>query len=170
MFSFICRINYQVNMEMFYTSLKTILFQGNSRKYQNSDFELSNSVESIIDLFDGKDPACVVVYGEPGSGRTTLLSNVCHTLLERNLKQSEICGLRVRAGCSVQSLWNFLSGISKDIQDKDTASLLLQSSAKLSRKYKAAKAFISSNFKLVCIDDVYSDGGLVWSHLSQFLS
>ena len=75
----------------------------------------------------------------------------------------------MRAGCSAQSLWNFLSGISKDRQDKDTASLLLQSSAKLSRKYKAAQAFISSNFKLVCIDDVYSDGGSVWSHLSQLL-
>ena len=156
-------------MEMFYTSLKPILFQGNSRKYQISDFELSNSVESIIDHFNGKDKACVVVYGEAGSGRTTLLSKVCDTLLERNLKQSEICGLRVRAGCSVQSLWNFLSGISKDRQDKDTASLLLQSSAKLSKKYLAAQAFISSNFKLVCIDDVYSDGGSVWSHLSQLL-
>ena len=156
-------------MEMFYTSLQPILFQGNSRKYQNSDFEPSNSVESIIDLFDEKDRACVVVYGEPGSGRTTLLSKVCDTLLERNLKQSEICGLRVRVGCSAQSLWNFLSGISKDKQDKDTASLLLQSSAKLSKKYKAAQAFISYNFKLVCIDDVYSDGGLVWSHLSQLL-
>lgn len=157
-------------MEMFYTALKPILFQGNSRKYQNSDFELSNSLESIIDRLDGKDPACFVVYGEPGSGRTTLLSKVCDTLLERNLiRQSDICGLRVRAGCSVQSLWNFLSGISKDRQDKDTASLLLQSSAKLSKKHKAAQDFISSNFKLVCVDDVYSDGGLVWSHLSQLL-
>ena len=157
-------------MAMFYTSLKPILCQGNSRKYQNSDFEPSISLESIIDHFNGKDPACVVVYGEPGSGRTTFLSKVCDTLLERNLiKQSEICGLRVRAGCSVQSLWNFLSAISKDRQDKETASLLLQSSAKLSKKYKAAEAFISSNFKLVCIDDVYLDGGLVWSHLSQLL-
>ena len=156
-------------MEMFYTSLKPILFHGNNRKYQNSDFELSNSLEAIIDHLEGKDPTCVAVYGEPGSGRTTLLSKVCDTLLERNLKQSEICGLRVRAGCSAQSLWNFLSGISKDRQDKDTASLLLQSSTKLSKKYKAAEAFISSNFKLVCIDDVYSDGGLVSSHLSQLL-
>lgn len=156
-------------MEMFYASLKPILFHGNNRMHQNSEFELSNSLESIIDHLERKDPTCVVVYGEPGSGRTTFLSKVCDTLLERNLKQSEICGLRVRAGCSAQSLWNFLSGISKDRLDKATASLLLQSSAKLSKKYKAAQAFISSNFKLVCIDDVYSDGGLVWSHLSQLL-
>jgi len=156
-------------MEMLYASLKPIILGGNNRKHQNSDFELSNSLESIIDRLEGNDPICVVVYGEPGSGRTTFLSKVCDTLLERNLKQSEICGLRVRAGCSTQSLWNFLSGISKDRQDKATASLLLQSSVKLSKKYKAAQAFISSNFKLVCIDDVYSDGGLVWSHLSQLL-
>ena len=156
-------------MEMFYASLKPILFHSNNKKHQNSDFELSNSLESIIDRLEGNDPTCVVVYGEPGSGRTTFLSKVCDTLLERNLKQSEICGLRVRAGCSAQSLWNFLSGISKERQDKATASLLLQSSAKLSKKYEAAQAFISSNFKLVCIDDVFSDGGLVWSHLSQLL-
>ena len=160
-------------MKMFCTSLKPILFEGNSRKYQNLDFESSVSLESIIDHFNGKDPACVVLYGEHGSGRTTLQRKVCDTLLERNcMKQSEILGLRVRAGCSEQSLCNFLSEIAKDRQDKDTASLLLQSSessAKLRKKNLAAKAFIS-NFKLVCIDDGWSDGGLVWSHLSQLLA
>lgn len=156
-------------MEMFYTSVKPIVFHGNNTKHRNSDFELSISLESINDHLKGNDPTCVVIYGEPGCGRTTFLSMVCDGLLQNSLKHSEICGLKVRAGCSAQSLWNFFSGISKDRHDKDTASLLLQSSAKLSRKYQAAQAFISSNFKLVCIDDAYADCGMVWSHLSQLL-
>ena len=145
------------------------MFHGNNTKHQNSDFELSTSLESVNDHLKGNDPTCVVIYGEPGCGRTTFLSMLCDGLLQNSLKYSEICGLKVRAGCSAQSLWNFLSGISKDRHDKDTASLLLQSSAKLSRKYEAAQAFILSNFKLVCIDDTYADGGRVWSHLSQLL-
>lgn len=156
-------------MEMFYTSLKPILFHHNDRSNQNSDFELSHSLESIINQLEDNEPSRVVIYGEPGCGRTTLLHKICNKLLESRLTNNEIFGLRVRAGCSVQSLWNFLSEISKERQDKDTASLLLQSSAKLSKKYRAGQAFISSNFKLICIDDVYSDDGMVWSHLSRVL-
>ena len=159
---------YQVDREMFYTSVKPILFEGNSRNCQSSSFELSNPLESIIDHFNGRDPACAVFHGEPGSGRTTFLSKFCDTLLERNLvKPSEIFAFRVRAGCSEKSLWDFVSGIANDRQDKDTASLLLQSSAELSQKYSAAQAFISSNYKLVCIDDVYLDDGFVWELLAK---
>ena len=154
---------------MFYTSLEPILFHDDDRNNQNSDFELSHSLESIINQLEDNEPSCVVIYGEPGCGRTTLLHKICNKLLESRLTNSEIFGLRVRAGCSVQSLWNFLSEISKERQDKDTASLLLQSSAKLSKKYRAVQAFISSNFKLICVDDAYSDDGMVWSHLSQVL-
>ena len=154
---------------MFYTSLKPILFHDNDRSHQNSNFELSDSLESIINHLEDNEPCRIVIYGEPGCGRTTLLHKICSKLLESRLKNHEIFGLRVRAGCSVQSLWNCLSEISKERQDKDTASLLLQSSVKLSKKYKAGQAFISSNFKLICIDDAYSDGGIVWSHLSKLL-
>ena len=159
-------------MAMLYTSLKSLLHD-DKRRHQASDSELSVSLESIIkhlnDKTKLKEPSCVFVCGEPGCGRTTLLLDICDALLGSGLKDSEILGMRVRAGCTGQSLWNFLSEISKNKQDKDTASLLSQSTAKLGKKYKAAQTFISSNFKLVCVDDVLSDGGIVWCHLSQLL-
>ena len=161
-------------MAMLYTSLKPILFHDElQRRHQNSHFQLSNSVDSIVKDLKEKtklnEPFCVFLYGEPGCGRTTLLLRICDALLGNTLVNCEILGVIVRAGCSLESLWNFLSEICKNKQDKDTASLLTQSTAKLSKKYKAVQAFISSNFKLVCVDDAYSDGGIVWSHLSHLL-
>ena len=160
-------------MATLYTSLKPLLFQDNSKRNHNSDLELSSSQESIIKhlkvKFKLSEPSVVLLYGEPGCGRTTFLHESASALLGSSLKDSEILGVRVRPGCTVESLWNYLSEISKDKQDKDTASLLSQSTAKLRKKYKAAQAFISSHFKLVCVDDAYSDGGIVWTHFLQVL-
>ena len=160
-------------MAALFTPLKPVVFQGNNRIDHHLGLQLSSSVESVIDYVDINaklsQPCCVLIYGEPGCGRTTLLLEIANAFLANGLRNSEILGVRVRPGCSVESLWNYLSEISKDKQDKDTASLLSQSTAKLNKKYSTAQNFLSSNFKLVLIDDVYSDGGIVWSHLSQML-
>lgn len=160
-------------MAALFTPLKPVVFQGNNRIDQHLGLELSSSVESVIDFVDSKaklsQPCCVLIYGEPGCGRTTLLLEIANAFLANGLRNADILGVTVRPGCSVESLWNYLSEISKDKQDKDTASLFSQSTAKLNKKYGTAQNFLSSNFKLVLIDDVYSDGGAVWSHLSQML-
>lgn len=159
---------------MLYTSLKQLSFHVENRRYQISDLKLSSSLESITKHLELKtkklnEPACVFIYGEPGCGRTALLLNICDTLLNNKLKVSEIFGVRVRPGCTVESLWNLLIEMAKERQDRDTASLLSLSTVKLKKKYKIAQDFISSNFKLVCIDDAFADGGIVWSHLSQLV-
>ena len=157
-------------MAALFTPLKPVVFQGNDRIDHHLSLELSSSVESVIDDIGKLSQPCrVLIYGEPGCGRTTLLREIAKAFLANGLRNAEILGVRVRPGCSVESLWNYLSEISKDKQDKDTASLLLQSTAKLNKKYSTAQNFLSLNFKLVLIDDVYSDGGIVWSHLSQML-
>ena len=157
-------------MAALFTPLKPVVFQGNNRIDHHLSLELSSSVKSVIDDISKLSQPCrVLIYGEPGCGRTTLLREIANEFLANGLRNSEILGVRVRPGCSVESLWNYLSEISKDKQDKDTASLLSQSTTKLNKKYSTAQNFLSSNFKLVLIDDVYSDGGIVWSHLSQML-
>ena len=157
-------------MAALFTPRKPVVFQGNNRIDHHLSLELSSSVKSVIDDISKLSQPCrVLIYGEPGCGRTTLLREIANEFLANGLRNSEILGVRVRPGCSVESLWNYLSEISKDKQDKDTASLLSQSTTKLNKKYSTAQNFLSSNFKLVLIDDVYSDGGIVWSHLSQML-
>ena len=126
-------------------------------------------MESIIIVkLKGNVPPPVLVYGEPGCGLTTLLLWICDTIVDDTLlEKSDILSLRVRPGWSVQSLWSFLSEIAKTKHDKDTASLLLQSSTELCQKNKAAQRFIASHFKLICVDDALADGGVVWSYLLQ---
>ena len=155
-------------MEMFNTSLKPILLQ--SSKYKEvSDFELSVPMESIIAKLKGNEPSPILVHGEPGCGLTTLLSWICDTLVDDTLlEKSDMLSFRVSSGCSEESLWSFLSEIAGTKLDKDTASLLLQSSTKLcQRKFEAAQKFIASHFKLICVDDALADGGVVWSYLLQ---
>ena len=157
-------------MEMFHTSLQPILLHSNSssKHKEVNDFELSVSLESIIAKLKGNEPSRILVHGESGCGLTTLLLGICDTLVESSwLEKSDMLSFRVRSGCSVQSLWIFLSDIAKTKHDKDTASLLLQSSTKLSKKNEAAQKFIASHFKLICVDDAFADGGVVWSHLSK---
>ena len=63
-------------MAALFTPLKPVVFQGNNRIDQHLGLELSSSVESVIDFVDSKaklsQPCCVLIYGEPGCGRTTL--------------------------------------------------------------------------------------------------
>lgn len=157
-----------IKMEMFNTSLKPILLHSSSEYEGVNDFELSVSVESIIAKLKGNEPSPILIHGEPGCGLTTLLLGICKTLVESSwLEKSDMLSFRVRPGCSMQSVWSFLSEIAKAKHDKDTASLLLQSSTKLCKKNEAAQKFIASHFKLICVDYALADGGVVWSYLSK---
>ena len=160
---------------MLYTSLKQLSFHDDNRiKRHISNLELSSTLKSISKHLEVKTtklnkPACVYIYGEPGCGRSSLLLDICETFIGGKLTASDVFGVRVRPGCTLESLWNLFSEIAKERQDRETASKLTQSSVKLSKKYKVAQDFILSNFKLICVDDVSADGRIVWSHLSKLL-
>ena len=163
-------------MKMLYTSLTQLHFQDNQRiKHDICNLEFSIPFQSILKHLDKKattsdKPACVYIYGEPGCGRSSVLLDICEKSIQRKLLASKVCGLRVRKGCTLESLWNLLSEIAKERKDRETASTLTNSKLKLSKKYKVAQAFISANFQLICVDDASADGGIVWSHLSKLLN
>ena len=175
-FSFSFFSSGRYDMKMLYTSLTQLHFQDNQRiKHDICNLEFSIPFQSILKHLDKKattsdKPACVYIYGEPGCGCSSVLLDICEKSIQRKLLASKVCGLRVRKGCTLESLWNLLSEIAKERKDRETASTLTNSKVKLSKKYKVAQAFISANFQLICVDDASADGGIVWSHLSKLLN
>ena len=162
---------------MLHPPLKPFSFESERiSRNASSDFDLSSDFEYVCRYLKGETSIgvlspCVCVYGDLGSGQTTFLLKVCERLVGSHfVEKSEILGFRVRPDCNLQSLWNFLINLAKEKQERATVALLSQSTVTLKKKYAVAQAFISSNFKVICVDGIDSDGRVVWSHLSEILN
>ena len=137
-----------------------------------SQLQVSHDPSFVCNLIREKHssvtPLCVLVDGEPGSGRTSFIQCICQKLISESfVNESGILYIDVKRGCDQSTLHSLISTIARERQDTGTASLLQQASVEQPSKDEAIQLFVKDNFNLICIDrSGYHDAGVISDLLS----
>ncbi|XP_031574980.1 alpha-protein kinase 1-like isoform X2 [Actinia tenebrosa] len=129
---------------------------------------LSTEFPSILEEIKQKHTLIFQLYGEPGSGCSTLVQGLCQHLCEiEHIAEKEILYLSLNQYCNEKSLWEFMSDLAKERNYKEQATFFSATSEKKDEKIKRFLGFF--NFKVVCFDNADCNDGLVESFLEHLV-
>ncbi|XP_031558814.1 uncharacterized protein LOC116295195 [Actinia tenebrosa] len=129
---------------------------------------LSNEFSSILEEIKQKHTLIFQLFGEPGSGCSTLVQGLCQHLCEiEHIAEKEILYLSLNGCCNEKSLWEFMSDLAKERNHKEQATFFSATSEKKDEKIKRFLGFF--NFKVVCFDNADCNDGLVESFLEHLV-
>lgn len=139
-----------------------------ARKLSTTD-DLDGVVSHIEKCQEGQS-CCIQIIGDPGSGRTTFAQGICCSLIDNKFcTEQQLLFTRIQPEYNESSLWNLLSELAKEKQEKEIASVFSQTTVKLLKKLETLVQFLQLHFKVICLDDVGCDGLSVFKLISSAL-
>ncbi|XP_048575971.1 uncharacterized protein LOC5511752 isoform X3 [Nematostella vectensis] len=127
------------------------------------------SFSTIIEWYDAdQGNRDLTIYGEPGSGCSTLAEGLCQLLVKNKIVDTEeVLYLVVQEGCDETSLWKMMSRKARERNQKDTASYVLQEHLSKKMKVERVREFVEKNYKVICVDDADLDGNITADLVSR---
>jgi hypothetical protein len=134
---------------------------------QSHQLQLSVDFSSILKEIKQGDSSIFHVYGEPGSGCSTLVQGLCQSLCGiDHIKEDQVFYLSLNKDCNEKSLWDVMSEVAKERNDKERATFFSKTSVQKDQKIKT---FLKYDFKVICFDNADCNENLIESLLDHFV-
>ena len=127
-----------------------------------------NCVEKVLKHICSKDVNRLIVHGGLGSGKTSVVKEVMRSIMEKgkDFSATDILYFKVSQHSCIESVYQLFGDLAKEF-DLREESTILASSDSIDEKRRHAIVNVTSMYKLICLEDVDSDGGNIWNVLKN---
>jgi len=137
--------------------------------YHIHQLSLTTDLSSITQTVQAVGQHVYYIYGEPGSGCTTLVQGIYQHVCSQSdtlITESNVLYVLLNQLCSQKSFYDFVAKLAKQ---RNGTVLFKQSSEKIDQRKQIVGEFLYENFKFICVDNAESCGSFIDDFLVDIL-